>query len=80
MSDEPYPRDPNVAALLVEVRYLRESIKDLKDKIDSTDKKVSDMQILVNKYRGGLAVILGAGALLGWVLSNLSAGAKLWGH
>lgn len=89
MSDEPITA--SMAAFLVEIRYLREGMSELKlargkdrddllEKIEETNKKVSEMQVLVNKYRGGLAVILGAGALVGWIFSNLSAGMKLWPH
>lgn len=89
MSDEPI--SPSMAAFLVEIRYLREGMaelkrdraedkKDLLEKIEETNKKVSEMQVLVNKYRGGLAVILGAGALVGWIISNVSSGIKLWPH
>lgn len=78
MPDPVPPRDPAVAELLVEMRFLRRDVELLSTKLTETEKKVSEMQALVSKYRGGLAVILGAGALIGWVLNTMSSGAKLW--
>lgn len=80
MSDTAAPRDAAVTELLVEVRYLRRDIEGLQKKIEATDTELEKLQGLVNKYRGGVAVILGAGALMGWLVSTLSSGLKLWSH
>lgn len=72
------PVSGSIEALVVEIRYLRRDVEALTTKLEATEKKVSEMQALVSKYRGGLAVILGAGGFIGWLLSNLSTGVKLW--
>lgn len=74
----PETTDPAVAALVVEVRYLRESMSKMESEIASVKSSVSEINTIVTKVRGGYFTLAVIGGMLVWFLNGWDKLAKLW--
>jgi hypothetical protein len=74
----PETNDPMVAALLVEIRYLRESITELKAENSAIRKSIGEIETVVTKVRGGYVALILLGGALMWTLGFWDKVAKLW--
>lgn len=61
----------SIGRLEAQVANLVSSIAELKTKVDGIDTRLDQLDRLANRWKGGFAVILGLGALAGFVLDNL---------
>ena len=69
MSD--YDTTRLVIGLQIEIQGLRREIEGHKREIADLRKDMRDMRDMANRWRGGVAVIIGLGALLGWFLTQM---------
>lgn len=60
-----------IGRLEAQVAALVSAVTELKTKVDCIDSRLDQLDRLANRWKGGLAVILGLGALAGFVLDNL---------
>ena len=76
-------RDDGAARLIVglqlEMRGLRHEVEDHKREIDELRRDMRDVRDIANRWRGGFAVVVGAGALLGWLLTQVDK-IRSWLH
>lgn len=61
----------SIGRLEAQVAALTAAITELKAKFDGIDTRLDQLDRLANRWKGGFAVILGLGALAGFVLDNL---------
>lgn len=74
--------DPAVAALMVEIKYLREAVQKMETKMDTElgvlKASVSEINAIVTKVRGGYFTLALIGGMLVWFLGAWDKLAKLW--
>jgi hypothetical protein len=69
MSD--YETTRLVIGLQAEIEGLRREVEGQKREIGDLRRDVRDVRDLANRWRGGLAVIIGLGAACGWLLTQV---------
>ncbi len=60
-----------VLGLQVEIHGLRRDVESQKREVGELRKDLRDMRDIANRWRGGLAVIVSTGAVIGWLLTQL---------
>jgi hypothetical protein len=60
-----------VISLQIEIQGLRREIEGHKREITDLRKDMRDVRDIANRWRGGVAVIVGIGALLGWLITQV---------
>lgn len=61
----------SIGRLEAQVANLVSAVAELKAKMDGIDARLDQLDRLASRWKGGFAVILGLGALAGFVLDNL---------
>ena len=57
----------------VRLRVLEDKLGRLQTQVDEIQKTQKEAVVLVNRYVGGLAFIIGAGVLVGWIATMSSS-------
>jgi len=60
----------SIGRLEAQVAGVISALAELKIKVDGIDARLDQLDRLANRWKGGFAVILGLGALVGFVLDN----------
>lgn len=60
----------SIGRLEGQVAALVTTINDMKAKIDSIDTRLDTLDRMANRWKGGFTVILGVGALLGYLIDH----------
>lgn len=60
-----------IGRLEAQVQALTTAISELKTKVDSIDTRLDQLDRLANRWKGGFAVILGLGAIAGFIIDHL---------
>ena len=60
-----------VIGLQAELASLRREVEHHKRELGDLRRDMRDMRDIANRWRGGVAVIVGLGALCGWLLTQL---------
>lgn len=76
---ESYAMSPNeqieffrsIGRLEAQVANLLAAITELKGKVDSIDTRLDQLDRLASRWKGGFAVILSLGAIVGFLIDNL---------
>lgn len=61
----------SIGRLEGQVAALVSTTNDMKAKIDSIDNRLDTLDRMANRWKGGFAVILGIGALIGYVIDHV---------
>ena len=61
-----------IGRLEAQVQALTAAITDMKTKVDSMDTKLADLDRMAHHWKGGFAVVLALGAMIGVVLDQIS--------
>lgn len=59
-----------IGRLEAQVQTLTTSITDLKTKVEGMDSKLADIDRMANRWKGGFAVVLALGAIVGALLEQ----------
>ncbi len=60
-----------IGRLEAQVQTLTTAITDLKTKVESMETKLSDLDRMANRWKGGFAVVLALGAIAGAILEQI---------
>jgi hypothetical protein len=61
----------SIGRLEGQVSALVSTTNDMKAKIDSIDARLDTLDRMANRWKGGFAVILGVGALIGYIIDHM---------
>ena len=61
-----------IGRLEAQVQALTNAITEMKTKVDSMDTKLADLDRMAHRWKGGFAVVLALGAMIGVVLDQIS--------
>ncbi len=61
----------SIGRLEAQVTNLASSIGEMKTKIDNMDTRLDTLDRMANRWKGGFTVILGLGALIGFIIDHV---------
>lgn len=68
----------SIAVLTERVAHLSQNYTDLKKGQDTIATEIDEIHEMANRWKGGVAVVLGLGGLLGFLISIADKVVKVW--